>query len=95
MIVGDTPFTTGDKLNNSRLLRVRYYLDSPSDATPRSSQQAGAVPGTGLYGPWAFSEGSTSYQVSLFDNPDGHFFVPVGDFAPITYRVQPQLVFTF
>jgi uncharacterized coiled-coil protein SlyX len=24
-----------------------------------------------------------------------NFFVPVGDFAPTTYRVQPQLVFTF
>ena len=24
-----------------------------------------------------------------------NFFVPVGDFAPVTYRVQPQLVFSF
>ena len=24
-----------------------------------------------------------------------NFFVPVGDFAPVSYRVQPQLVFTF
>jgi hypothetical protein len=24
-----------------------------------------------------------------------NFFVPVGDFAPLTYRVQPQLVFSF
>lgn len=80
MVVGDTPFTTGDKLHNSRLLRVRYYLDSPSDANDRGNRQAGAVPGSGLYGPWSFTDAATNtpYQVAMFDNPDGHFYVPVG-----------------
>jgi hypothetical protein len=36
------------------------------------------VPGSGIFGPWTFTEGATSYQVALFDNPEGHFFVPVG-----------------
>ena len=39
MVVGETPFTTGDKLNNSRLFRVRYYLDSPSGPNDRGLQE--------------------------------------------------------
>ena len=80
IVVGDTPFTTGDKLNNSRLLRVRYYLDSPSGPNDRGNRQAGPVPGTGLFGPWALSDAATgtAYQAALFNNPDGHFYVPVG-----------------
>ncbi len=80
MVVGETPFTTADKLNNSRLLRVRYYLDSPSDANGRGNYQAGPVPGSGVFGPWALTDPATGtpYQVALFDNPDGHYYVPVG-----------------
>lgn len=80
MVVGETPFTTGDKLNNSRLLRVRYYLDSPSDPGSRGNYQAGPVPGSGIFGPWSLTDSATGapYQVALFDNPDGHYYVPVG-----------------
>lgn len=80
MVVGDTPFTTGDKLNNSRLLRTRYYLDSPSDAGSRGDYQAGPVPGTGIFGPWSLTDPATGtpYQVAFFDNPDGQYYVPVG-----------------
>lgn len=88
MVVGETPFTTGDKLNNSRLLRVRYYLDSPSDANDRGNRQARAYPGTGLHGPWNLVDATTgtAYQAALFDNPDGHFYVPVG--AKLTDETQ-------
>ncbi len=80
VVVGETPFTTGDKLNNSRLLRVRYYLDSPSDANNRGNFQALPVPGSGVFGPWALTDPATGapYQVALFDNPEGQFYVPVG-----------------
>jgi iron complex outermembrane recepter protein len=80
VVVGETPFTTGDKSNNSRLLRMRYYLDSPSDPNSPGNYQAGPVPGSGIHGPWTLTDPATGtpYQVALFDNPDGQFFVPVG-----------------
>ncbi len=80
MVVGDTPFTTGDKLNNSRLLRARYYLGSASETGAHTNLQAGVVPGSGVFGPWALTDAATgaAYRVALFDNPDGHFFVPIG-----------------
>lgn len=80
MVVGETPFTTGDKLNNSRLLRVRYYLDSPSDPASRGNHQATAVPGSGIHGPWSLTDPATGapYEVALFDNPEGQYYVPVG-----------------
>lgn len=80
LVVGDTSFTTGDKLNASRQLRTRAYLDSPSDATNRGNYRAGAVPGQNVFGPWALQDGATgpSYNVAMFDNPDGHFYAPVG-----------------
>ncbi len=67
-IVGDTSFTTADLLNNSRLLRTRYYLD------PASGDAAGTYPGGGGYfGPWTFNDSSTGqpFTATMFDNPAG------------------------
>jgi len=66
------------QLGISRLLRVRQYLDSPTDANDRGRRQAGPVPGSGVFGPWSLSEGATTYPVALFDRPEGHFYVQVG-----------------
>lgn len=78
IVVGNASFATGDMLNNSRQMRVRYYLDSPNDSGGHS--QATAVPGAGMYGPWIVTDPATNTPVTyaLFDNPDGSGFAPIG-----------------
>jgi outer membrane receptor for monomeric catechols len=80
IVVGNPSFATGDKLNNSRLLRTRYYLDSPRDSASTGSYTAGAVPGAGMFGPWVVTDPATNTPVTyvMFDNPDGSGFAPVG-----------------
>ena len=67
-ISGNPSFVTGDLLNNSRLLRTRYYLDPAAGAfTP------GPYPGGNHFGPWTFADGVTgqTFEASMFANPAG------------------------
>lgn len=80
IVIGNPSFATGDKLNNSRLLRTRYYLDSPRDANSTGNFRAGAVPGASLFGPWVLTDPTTNTPATytMFDHPDGSGFTPVG-----------------
>lgn len=73
MMVGNPSFATGDLLNNSRLLRARFYLDPAAGAFT-----ARALPGAGgsdsrLFGPWTFTDTSRNetFQATMFDHPGG------------------------
>lgn len=80
LITGDPAFATGDKMNNSRFVRIRYYMD-----TGAGNVQSTAVPGQGRLGPWTFTHPTgETYNVVLFDNPEGSGFVPVGNKSKIT-----------
>ena len=73
MILGNPSFATGDLLNNSRLIRSRFYLDPAS-----GSFTARALPGvnTGdarLFGPWTYADSlrNETFQATMFDHPGG------------------------
>ena len=72
MILGNPSFATGDLLNNSRLLRSRFYLDPAA-----GSFTARALPGGGgdgrLFGPWTFTDTvrNETFQATMFDHPGG------------------------
>ena len=72
MISGNPSFATGDLLNNSRLLRSRFYLDPAA-----GSFTAQALPGGGgdgrLFGPWTFTDTvrNETFQATMFDHPGG------------------------
>lgn len=72
MILGNPSFVTGDLLNNSRLLRSRYYLDAAT-----GSLTARAMPGgdgdAGWFGPWTMTDSATgqTFQATMFDHPGG------------------------
>ena len=72
MILGNPSFATGDLLNNSRLLRSRFYLDPAA-----GSFTARALPGGGgdgrLFGPWTFTDTARNetFQATMFDHPGG------------------------
>lgn len=85
IVLGNPSFATGDKLNNSRLLRSRYYLDSPRDAASTGNYIATAVPGAGIFGPWTVTDSATNTPVTyaLFNNPDGSGYVPTGSKAQV------------
>ena len=73
MILGNPSFATGDLLNNSRLLRERYYLDRASGnltARPTPGSSGGDA---GYFGPWTFTDSATgqSFQATMFDHPAG------------------------
>ncbi len=80
ILLGNPAFATGDKLNNSRLLRTRYYLDSPSDRSSTGSYTATPVPGASIFGPWTITDPATNSPATyaLFHNPDGSGFLPIG-----------------
>ena len=71
MILGNPSFATGDLLNNSRLLRSRFYLNPAA-----GSFTARALPGGGdgrLFGPWTFTDTARNetFQATMFDHPGG------------------------
>lgn len=72
MILASPSFATGDLLNNSRLLRSRFYLDPAA-----GSFTARALPGGGgdarLFGPWTFTDTvrNETFQATMFDHPGG------------------------
>ncbi len=84
MLLGNPSFTTGDLLNNSRLLRNRFYLDPSA-----GSFTARALPGEGdarLFGPWSFTDtvrGET-FQATMFDHPAGRSSATGGSRKEIT-----------
>ncbi len=84
-IIGDTAFTTGDLLNNSRLLRSRFYLDQAT-----GSFTARALPGGNgdarLFGPWTFTDSlrNETFQATMFDHPDGRSSATGGSRKDIT-----------
>lgn len=85
MILGNPSFVTGDLLNNSRLLRSRFYLDPAS-----GSFTARALPGgngdTRLFGPWTFTDSlrNETFQATMFDHPDGRSSATGGSRKDIT-----------
>jgi iron complex outermembrane receptor protein len=91
-IIGDTAFTTGDLMNNSRLLRTRFYLDPAA-----GSFSANTYPGGGGYfGPWTFTDTTTgqSFRASMFENPAGRTSATGGSKKDIqTYMLALQSFF--
>ncbi len=86
MILGTPSFATGDLLNNSRLLRSRFYLDPAS-----GSFTARALPGAGggdsrLFGPWAFTDTvrNETFQATMFDHPGGRSSATGGSRKEVT-----------
>ncbi|HUR56278.1 MAG TPA: hypothetical protein VM029_01110 [Opitutaceae bacterium] len=91
MILGSPTFVTGDLLNNSRLLRTRYYLDPAG-----GNYTARALPGGGSFGPWTFTDSgrNESFQATMFDHPDGRSSATGGSRKDIdTYMVALQSFF--
>lgn len=78
VLIGNSSFTTGDAMNNSRLLRVRYYLQTPDEPNPT---RATTYPGTGYFGPWTLTDPANGSPLTyvMFDNPNGSFFSPIGN----------------
>lgn len=91
-IMGNTSFTTGDLLNNSRLPRTRYYLDPAS-----GSFSAGPYPGDGgHFGPWTFTDSITgeTFEASMFGDPAGRTSATGGSKKDVqTYMVALQSFF--
>lgn len=78
-VVGNTTFTTGDALNNSRAIRTRHYLDRAT---------AGALQGS-VFGPWAMTDAATgqSFETRLFNHPGGSTGVTNGNRARVSTRM--------
>jgi len=74
MALGNPSFATGDKLNASRTVRVRYYLDPA-----KGNLRAGALSNS-IMGPWTFTDAATGtgFETRLFDNPEGSSGVTTG-----------------
>jgi iron complex outermembrane receptor protein len=72
MILGNPSFVTGDLLNNSRLLRSRYYLDPATGSFTARAMPGGSGDG-GWHGPWTFTDSARNetFQATMFDHPDG------------------------
>lgn len=84
MLLGNPSFVTGDLLNNSRLLRNRFYLDPIA-----GSFTARALPGGGdsrLFGPWTFTDTvrGEAFQATMFDHPAGRSSATGGSRKEIT-----------
>jgi outer membrane receptor protein involved in Fe transport len=96
MILGNPSFVTGDLLNNSRLLRSRYYLDPRSgNLTARAIPSASGLDG-GWFGPWTFTDGARneSFQATMFDHPGGRSSATGGSRKDInTYMLALQSFF--
>ena len=95
MILGNPSFVTGDLLNNSRLLRTRYYLDPAN-----SSFTAQGFPSAGgdarWHGPWTFADTARNepFQATMFDHPDGRSSATGGSRKDIdTYMLALQSFF--
>jgi iron complex outermembrane recepter protein len=92
-ILGNPSFATGDLLNNSRLTRVRYYLN-PSVG----SYSAGGIPGgpDGMFGSWSNVDATTgeTFQTTTFGNPAGRTSPAAGSRKEIqTYMLALQSFF--
>jgi hypothetical protein len=72
MILGNPSFVSGDLLNNSRLLRARYYLD-PVNSSFTARAFPGAGGDAGWHGPWTFADTARAeaFQATMFDHPEG------------------------
>lgn len=79
MVVGNTSFTSGDALNNTRTIRMRYYLDPA-----RGNTGAGALQDS-VFGPWTFSDAPTgqTFETRLFNHPAGSSGVVTGNRAEV------------
>lgn len=93
----DTPsFVTGDLLNNSRLLRARYYLDPASGALTARAMPGGNGLDAGWFGPWTFTDDSRneSFRATMFDHPAGRSSATGGSRKDIqTYMLAWQSFF--
>lgn len=72
MILGNPSFATGDLLNNSRLLRSRFYLDPAAGSFTARALPSGGGDGR-LFGPWTFTDTvrNETFQATMFDHPGG------------------------
>lgn len=97
MILGNPSFATGDLLNNSRLLRARYYLDpARGNFTARGLPGASGGRDTGYFGPWTFTDSLTgeTFQTTMFDHPDGRSSATSGSRKDVnTYMLAVQSFF--
>lgn len=96
MVVGNPSFVTGDLLNNSRLLRGRYYLDPAGGNLTAAPFPGGAGRDSGYFGPWALTDSATgqTFQATMFDHPDGRSSATGGSRTEInTYMLALQSFF--
>jgi hypothetical protein len=95
MVLGSPSFVTGDLLNNSRLLRTRYYLD-PAFGNYTARAMPGGSGDGGWFGPWTLTDGATgqSFQATMFDHPAGRSSATGGSRKDIdTYMLAVQSYF--
>jgi outer membrane receptor protein involved in Fe transport len=85
MILGNPSFATGDLLNNSRLLRSRYYLD-PATGTFTARALPGGSGDGGWFGPWTLTDTVRNEQVeaTMFGHPEGRSSATGGSRKDIT-----------
>lgn len=96
MILGTPSFVTGDLLNNSRLLRTRYYLDPSSGNLTARAMPGGDGRDAGWFGPWTLTDSATgqSFQATMFDHPVGRSSATGGSRKEIdTYMLALQSFF--
>ncbi|MDO8540269.1 MAG: hypothetical protein Q7S40_07485 [Opitutaceae bacterium] len=97
MILGNPSFATGDLLNNSRLLRARYYLDpSSGNLTARAMPGGSTAQDSGFFGPWTLTDAATgqSFDATMFDHPAGRFAATGGSRKDVdTYMLAVQSFF--
>ncbi len=97
MILGSPSFVTGDLLNNSRLIRSRYYLDGATgNFTARAMPGGDGAQDSSYFGPWTLTDGATgqSFQATMFDHPGGRSSATSGSRKDVdTYMLAAQSFF--
>jgi outer membrane receptor protein involved in Fe transport len=95
MILGAPSFVTGDLLNNSRLLRTRFYVDPASGSF--TARGLGGDGHANWFGPWAFTDSGArneTFTATMFDHPGGRSSGTGGSRKDIdTYMLSLQSFF--
>lgn len=95
MVLGSPSFATGDLLNNSRLIRNRFYLD-PSRGSYTARELPGGSGDGGWFGPWTLTDTARNetFQATMFDHPEGRSSATGGTRKDInTYMLALQSYF--
>ncbi|WP_414660818.1 hypothetical protein [Horticoccus sp. 23ND18S-11] len=94
IILGTPSFATGDLLNNSRLLRSRYYFDPAAGSWTAAPFPQGRGPA--FFGPWTFTDSARNeaFTATMFDHPGGRSSATGGSRKDVTtYMLALQSYF--